>query len=377
MLQNQELISYENLFEKLNTRERGIECIGFSGSEKAYLISKIYRQLKASILVIVSSAKEGERLMEDLVFFTGNPELPILFFPPYNILPFKFLSYHSETAGHRISVLYHLLETRAPSIVVTTVDALLQKIIPKQEINRYAELVIAGEEIDRDDLIAKLIAGGYTKTAIVEEPGDFSVRGGIVDIFSPIYPDPLRIEFFGDLVESIRFFSASNQRKTNNINEAVILPAKEVVLDEASLPHIISRIRALASELEVPVTHARSIIDKIRNDGELPGIESLIPLIYPQLDTLFDYIPRDSLVVTINPEELEKIAKETEERVTINFNSSRDEKKLCVEPRATLPQMDPGSGTHIRTKTAHVQDARCFKGRRPKSGRSLPVYGPD
>ena len=78
-------------------------------------------------------------------------------------MPFKFLSYHNETAGHRISVLYRLLETRVPSIVVTTVDALLQKIIPKQEINRYAELVIAGEEIDRDYLIAKLIAGGYTK----------------------------------------------------------------------------------------------------------------------------------------------------------------------------------------------------------------------
>ena len=91
------------------------------------------------------------------------------------------------------------------------------------------------------------------------------------------------------------------------------MPAKEVILNEASLPHIISRIRALANELEVPVTHARNIIDKIRNDGELPGIESLIPLIYPQLDTLFDYIPRDSLVVTMNPEELEKIAKETEE----------------------------------------------------------------
>ena len=92
MLQNQELISYENLFEKLNTSERGIECIGFSGSEKAYLISKIYLQLRTSILVIVSSAKEGERLLDDLVFFTGNPEVPILFFPPYNILPFKFFS---------------------------------------------------------------------------------------------------------------------------------------------------------------------------------------------------------------------------------------------------------------------------------------------
>jgi len=130
MLQNQELISCETLFGMLPERDRGIECIGFSGSEKAYLISKIYQKLRSSILVIVSSAKEGERLMEDLVFFTGNPETPILFFPPYNILPFKFIAYHNKTAGHRISVLYRLLETGIPSIVVTTVDALLQKIIP-------------------------------------------------------------------------------------------------------------------------------------------------------------------------------------------------------------------------------------------------------
>ncbi len=267
------------------------------------------------------------------MFFTGNSETPILFFPPYNILPFKFLSYHNETAGHRISVLYRMLESQVPSIVVTTVDALLQKIIPKDEINRYAELVIAGEEIDRDQLIAKLISGGYTKTVIVEEPGDFSVRGGIVDIFSPLYPEPLRIEFFGDLVESIRFFAASTQRTIRDIGEAVILPAKEVILNAASLPNIISRIRALANEREVPVTSARNIIDKIRNDGELPGIESLIPLIYPKLDTLFDYLPPDSLVVTNQIEELEKVAKETEDRIFMNFNSSCDEKKLCVEPR--------------------------------------------
>ena len=91
MSQNQELISFETFFKKLQARARGIECIGFSGSEKAYLISKIHRQLSASILVIAPSTKEGERLMEDLVFFTGNTGIPLLFFPPYNILPFKFL----------------------------------------------------------------------------------------------------------------------------------------------------------------------------------------------------------------------------------------------------------------------------------------------
>ncbi|MGD9139753.1 MAG: transcription-repair coupling factor, partial [Desulfobacterales bacterium] len=333
MSQNQELNSFDHFFEMLQARARGIECIGFSGSEKAYLMSKIHRQLKTPILVIAPSTKDGECLMEDLVFFAGNTGMPIVFFPPYNILPFKFLAYHNETAGHRIRVLYRLMESSGPAIVVTTVEAILQKIVPKQELNDYAELIIAGEEIDREDLITKLTAGGYTNTAIVEEPGDYSIRGGIVDIFSPLYPDPLRIEFFGDLVESIRFFSASTQRKIDDRDEAVILPAKEVILDRSTLPQIISRIRALANELEVPVTHARNIIDKIRNDADLPGIESLMPIIYSGLDTIFDYVPQDTLIVTINPEELEKNAKETEARVLLNYKSTRDENRLCVEPR--------------------------------------------
>ena len=331
-MQNQELISYEAFFEKPFERRRSIECIGFSGSEKAFLISKIFLHHKLPGLIIVSSAKQGEQLIEDLQFFAGDTPLPILFFPPYNILPFKFLSYHNETAGHRIRVLFRLLEESAPSIVVTTVAALLQKLIPRQEVSRYAELIIAGEEIDRDYLISKLISGGYSKTTIVEEPGDFSTRGGIVDIFSPLYPDPLRIEFYGDLVESLRFFSAASQRKFKNINEAVILPAKEVILDQRQLPNIISRIRALANELDVPVTRARQVIDKLRNDEELSGIESLMPLMYPQLDTIFDYIPQNSLVVTLNHEELEKAANETEERVLNNYTSACGEKRLCVSP---------------------------------------------
>ncbi len=333
-MQNQEIISYNELIEQLTEHKRSIECIGFSGSEKAYLIAKIFLQRKVPLLVVASSTKQAEQLMEDLRFFAGSSELPVLFFPPYNILPFKFLSYHNETAGHRIRVLYQLLEETAPSVVVTTVGALLQKLIPRHEISRYAELVIAGEEIERDYLISKLISGGYVKTAIVEEPGDFSIRGGILDIFSPLYPDPLRIEFYGDFVESLRFFSASSQRQFKSINEAVILPAKEVILDKELLPNIISRIRVLANELDVPVTHTRKVIDKLRNDEALSGIESLMPLVYPQLDTLFDFIPQKSLVVTLNHEELEKVASEIEKRVLNNYSSACDEKRLCVAPGA-------------------------------------------
>ena len=175
---------------------------------------------------------------------------------PGSLLPFKFLSYHSETAGHRIRVLHQLMEADIPPIVVTTVDALLQKIIPRQEIGHYAELLIVEEEIDRDGLSSKLISGGYSKTAIVEELGDFSVRGGIIDIFSPLYDDPLRIELYGDIVESLRFFSASNQRKIKDVQEAIILPARELILNKKYIPNIISRIRSLANELDVPVSQA-------------------------------------------------------------------------------------------------------------------------
>ncbi|MBE9543517.1 MAG: transcription-repair coupling factor [Proteobacteria bacterium] len=310
-----------------------MDCIGLSGSEKACLLSRLYQQHKRPCLVVVSSVKEGERLIGDLRFFAAQPDLPILFFPPYNILPFKFLSYHNETAGHRIRVLHQLMEAKIPPIVVTTVDALLQKIIPRQEIGRYAELLIAEEEIDRDGLITKLISGGYSRTAIVEEFGDFSVRGGILDVFSPLYDDPLRIEFYGDLVESLRFFSASNQRKIKDIQEAIILPARELILNKKFIPNIISRIRALANELDVPVSHARKIIDTIRQDEDVPGLESLFSLFYPQPDTLFDYIPKNSLIITVNSDELEKVALETEERLINNYNSSRDEKRLCVEPQ--------------------------------------------
>ena len=332
-MQNQELILFEKLYDGLLDRNREVDCIGLSGSEKSYLISRIYSQHQQPCLVVVSSVREAETLIGDLRFFTGQPDLPILFFPPYHILPFKFLSYHNETAGHRIRVLHQLMEFNRPPIVVTTVDALLQKIIPRQEIGRYAELLIAEEEIDRDELISKLISGGYSKTAIVEEFGDFSVRGGIIDVFSPLYDDPLRIEFYGDLVESLRFFSASNQRKITDIQEAIILPARELILNKEFIPSIISRIRVIANDLDVPVSHARSIIDTIRHQQDMPGLESLLPIFYSQLDTLFDYIPKNTLIVTLNPDELEKTALETEGRLAENYNASRDDKKLCVEPQ--------------------------------------------
>jgi len=332
MRQNQEIISVEAFINQLLVNDAGIECTGPLGSERAYLTHKIVAHYNKPTVVILPTVKKAERFLSDLAFFMQHPTIPILYFPPYNILPFKFLAYHSETAAKRLSALYQLMTCDGPFVLVTTIDAVMQKIIPKKEISRFTELIIENEETDREWLIEKLISGGYVHTGIVEEPGDFSVRGGILDIFSPPYADPLLLEFFGDTVESIRFFGAGNQRKIRSVKEAVLLPAKEVILHRDAIPKIVSRIRSRGSELETPVSQVRNIIDQIKMGQGFPGIESLIALIYPELDTLFDYLPDNTLMIGAEPDSLERIANETTELVAGNYKTSCESGKLCVLP---------------------------------------------
>ncbi|MCP4105363.1 MAG: transcription-repair coupling factor, partial [Desulfobacteraceae bacterium] len=268
----------------------------------------------------------------DLRFFSES--LPIINFPSYNILPFKFLSYHNETAAKRISALYRLTEYSTPPIVVTTADAVLQKLIPRKELLDYTELIMEGEDTDPDALVSKLVSGGYVRSAIVEEPGDFSIRGGILDIFSPLYPDPLRIELFGDTVESLRFFSASTQRTVRNISEAIIIPAREAILKKEHMSQIIKQLKKQSVEHDISVAKTRDLIDRISNEGVFPGIESLIPLIYPKLDTFFDYMPDNSLFILAEPKELGNAAEIFQSKALKNYRDASSEDRLCVEPDA-------------------------------------------
>jgi transcription-repair coupling factor (superfamily II helicase) len=195
-----------------------------------------------------------------------------------------------------------------------------------------AELIIAEEEIEPDRLVAKLVAGGYTRSVVVEEPGDFCVRGGIIDIFSPLYDTPLRIELFGDFAETIRFFSPASQRSLDHVHEAVILPAREVTLEKDQLDAIVGRFRARAMELDLPRTTVRDIVQRIKEQGVFPGIESLTPLIYDHMDTLFDYLPDRTVIIAENPAELAQAAEKSSQLAQVNYHKACDDKHLCVEP---------------------------------------------
>ena len=330
--QNQDKNLTQRLISEAAHNKCPIECSGLSGSERSYLVSKIYQQLKGPVTVVLSSVEECEIVATDLKYFLPS-DCPIIHFPVYNVMPFTFMPYHNETAASRIQSLYQMVAWEKAPVIVTTVNALLQKLIPREALSRYAELIMVDEELDRDCFIEKLISGGYVRSMIVEESGDFCVRGGILDILSPLYPDPLRIEFLGDTVESIRFFSAENQRTKQQVQEAVILPAREAILEKADMARILSRIRAQAAEQELPITSLRNIVDRIRAEGIFPGIESLISLIYQGLDTLFDYIPEQCQMILIEPDKLEKTARAFRETIEKNIISVKEKKdRICIDP---------------------------------------------
>jgi transcription-repair coupling factor (superfamily II helicase) len=335
MFQNQEKsYSFDSLYRYIFNRDKEVNLTGLAGSEKAYLISRYYLKRRLPVLVILSSVQEGERFVRDLKFFFAGHEVPVFFFPPYNDSRFKFASYHYETAATRINTLFRITENDTPPVIVATPAAVLQRIIPKQELFRFAELVMEGEETDRERLLEKLFSGGYSKSMIVEEHGDYCIRGGIVDIFTPSYPDPIRIEFAGDIVDSIRFFSVSNQRTFKNIPEAVILPAREAVYNNEDLSLIITRIREQASRLDIPVSKIRDLIDTIKREGVIPDVENLISLVYVKLDSILDYLDEGTLFVLDEPDRLRNEAEEVERMALNNYISARENKEFCVEPES-------------------------------------------
>ena len=312
MRQLQAKISLREFLGQIDGRPAGIDCAGVSGSERAYLVAEIYRRRPTPMLVVTATPKEAERFQSDLRFFDPAHAAAVKEFPPYNILPFKFIAYHNETAARRIRTLYELLDPAAAPIVVTTVGALVQKIVPRATLVDFAELIQVGEEFDRDALLARLSAGGYSRSVVVEEPGDYSVRGGIIDIFSPLYDDPVRIEMFGDLVESPRFFSAVSQRTIGTADEIVVLPAKEAVLHPSAVAEVVSRVRTRAAALEMRVTDIRKLVGRLKQEGSFAGIESLLPLIDTPLETLLDFLPADTLPVLDDPGALAQAAAKAE-----------------------------------------------------------------
>ena len=309
---------------------RNIAVLRAGGCAKAHLAYRLFEAGDQSLVVVMPDQKGAQAFLQDLEFFMPDSR-QLLFFPRYHILPFKNLSYHRETSAARLGVLARMAD-REKFIAVTYVDTLVQRLIPKQVLSNASELVMANEEIDREGLVASLEAGGYSRTTLVEDPGEYAVRGGILDVFSPGQDRPVRMEFFGDLVESIRTFSPFSQRGIKELDETIIVPATEAVITEKSLPHVLARLRQAGSKAGLTADQTRDYVTQVREFGRFPGIESMLSIVFEELDTLFDYLPRGTRFLMDNPESLDHRAGDFLHQATLNFDTVKEERRLCVDP---------------------------------------------
>lgn len=285
-------------------RIRLIEVIGASGSAASYLLAEAVKEVRYPFLIVLPSPDEAKIFYNDLVFFLPEQTRRIFFFPAYDVSPFTGLSPPKEVTSRRIGALY-ALSTLEGAIVVTSIDSMMMRLIPKDVLLKSVEYIAVNEDIDRDDLIKKLLVFGYFRTSIVEERGDFSVRGGVIDLYPPLYDSAIRIEFWGDTVESIRAFDPISQRSRSEMQDLTILPASEILLT----PINIKRARSMGRLPMSPDVGA-----------SFPGQEAWLKHFYPCLDHIFSYLPAEGYLSILNYDRfsgnagsvLRKYLKETE-----------------------------------------------------------------
>ncbi|HSB07536.1 MAG TPA: hypothetical protein VLK23_20345, partial [Thermodesulfobacteriota bacterium] len=180
-------------------------------------------------LIIVPSLQKAESLLEDLHFFSQETNDAFVLYPPWETLPYDEIPPHPEIIRDRVRCLFSLLHEEEV-MIISPVQALMQKVLPPTDLKGSTLSLQVGEEIVREGLLRYLQDNGYTSARVVEERGDYSLRGAIIDIFSPSHEEPLRLEFDGDRLASLRRFEPENQRSLpgSELERAILLPARDL-----------------------------------------------------------------------------------------------------------------------------------------------------
>jgi len=222
------------------------------------------------------------------------PELEILSYPAWDCLPYDRASPTLRIMSERLAALHALqAPSKFPRLFVTTVNAATQRTLTRFRIRQLVARLAPGERIGLDKLIGLLTANGYVRLDTVNDAGEFAVRGGLVDLYPSGAEQPLRLDFFGDEIESVRTFDPADQRTTGRTESFTLLPASETLLDEDSIKRFRSRYR----EKFGATATGDSLYQAISDGRRLAGMEHWLPLFEEKLETLIDHLPDAAVIV--------------------------------------------------------------------------------
>ncbi len=312
-----ELDEFKQILSSIRNHTRSLSITGPSESQKAHISCALCSQCGQKGIFVAFNEMQARRLFEDFIYFLGED---VVFFPTKEIMLYDVEAKSYDTVYQRIAALDRLIRGDY-RFVVTSIEAFSHKLIRPETFREYVIDIDNSTRMDPDELIRRLVISGFERMESVERKGQFAVRGGIVDIFPVDTGNAVRIEFFGDEIDSVRWFDTGTQRSVGHADSVRVLPAREMIYDAERKEEII---RAVENDAAKAAKKNHSLSQKIRSDMErlkeswyFPGVDRYITYIADKPNSLSDYTADDVLVFMDEPirqkQRLENLLLEHEE----------------------------------------------------------------
>ncbi len=308
LLENEEYLTLASGLKK----KLGYQMVyGLASSQVSYVTAALINGCREPVLFLAAGSQSAKKKAVDLK--TLLPDREVLLYPDLDPVPFGAIARSREVMAQRLRALQAVICADRP-VLVAPVEALLKRLIPPRIFQSHCRSIKLGQRLDLSDMARRLVDQGYERVDLVEGPGHFSVRGGILDVFPPTYDNPVRIELFDDEVESIREFTVETQRSLEKRDQISILPAKETLFPEERIARALPLIQKEFTAQKAMLLKAGKndayrrladrvgeLIEKLEQGTAPEGTESLFSFFYPDAVTLLDYFPPDTVIFLEEP----------------------------------------------------------------------------
>lgn len=313
---SREASALRKLLELVKTNTPVVNLSGLAGAARPLLTSLLFERLDTPLAIICPTAREAAVFAGDAALFLGQN--CVLHYPPLDFLSIDMFALQREEELARLNVLTRL-QTDNRLVIVTCLMAVRQKTLPFAEFQKYLKIISSGDILLMEEFPVFLQSGGYRRVSLVENAGEFSIRGNILDIFPPTEEKPLRLEMAGDEIESVRRFDCVSQRSGAALDAFMLGPAGEILLDETRLEKAVRNVKIRSDELDLPRELRSRLVETLRQQSAGAVNPIFLPLFYEnssdkenghadKLSSMLDYLPQKTLLAMDNPPAIQQAA---------------------------------------------------------------------
>jgi transcription-repair coupling factor (superfamily II helicase) len=300
---------------------------GVSPTAAALIGAEVTARGGPQVVAVTAGDADARAIAADVALFAGRDTA--LHIPANPNHPYAELSGDRGEIGERMAAL-HRLASDPPPVVALSVESLVRRVIDPDRFAALSRRIARGDDVDRDELAAALIAAGYRRLPVVDDPGTFAVRGGIVDVFPPRYRYPVRLELFGDEVESLRRFDPDTQRTLSEVDAFDIHPAREIV--RAGDVDLRARIFEAADAAATPSRETRALRERLESGEDFVGIEVLTPAFHPSMAPLWRYFAGEAATITLDPDAVDLAAADIANDAARRYQDRLDDHRIAFPP---------------------------------------------